>query len=64
MREQKIEIEREGCYEVDHVDRSAKERQSTRTDGKSYEQFEREPAVADALDVEERVVGDRASLVE
>jgi len=64
MCEQEVEVEGQRGYEVNHVDGSAEERQSARTDCQAYEQFEREPAVADALDVEEGVVWNRSSFVE
>ena len=63
MGQQKVEIERERRYDVYDVDGGAKKRQSAGTDDKANEQFEGEPAVADALDVEESVVGDRPALL-
>jgi len=64
MGEQEIEIEGQRRDEVNHVDRSTKERQSARADDESYDQFKGEPAVADALDVEESIVGYRSPLLE
>ena len=62
--EQKIEIEGQRRYEVDDVDGSAKERESVRCDDEADDQFEGEPSVADALDVEEGIVWERAPLIE
>ena len=64
VREQKVEVEGERRHEVDDVDRSAEKAQSAGTDNEPNEQFEREPAVADALDVEEGIVRDRSTLAE
>lgn len=55
--EQEVEVERQRGDEVDDVDRSAEECQLARTHNEPDQNLEREPCVADALDVEERVVG-------
>ena len=64
MGEQEVEVEGERGNEVDDVDGCAEERQLVGADEHANHQLEREPAVADALDVEERVVRDRPALVE
>ena len=64
VREQEVEVEGQRGDEVDDVDRRAEERQLVGADDQSDEQLEREPAVAGALDVEERLVRVRALLVE
>jgi len=62
--EQKVEVERQRGDEVDDVDRGADESQFARTHDEPDHDLEREPGVADALDVEERVVGVGAFLVQ
>ena len=62
--EQEVEVERQRGDEVDDVDGRADERQLARTHDEPDEDLEREPGVADALDVEEGVVRVGASLVE
>ena len=62
--EQEVKIERQRGDEVDDVNRRPNERQLAGTDDEPYENLEREPCVADALDVEESIVGVGASLVQ
>ena len=62
--EQEVEVEREGGDEVDDVDGRAEKRQFARADDEPDHDLEREPRVADALDVEERVVRVRPPLVQ
>ena len=64
MGKQKVEIERHRRHEVNHVDRCSKERQSAGADDEPYKQLKGEPAVTDALDVEESIVWDRTRLGE
>jgi len=54
--EQEVEVERDGRDEVDDVDRCPDEAELARTNDEPRDQLEGEPGVADALDVEERLV--------
>jgi len=62
--EQEVKIERQRGDEVDDVDRCSNERQLAGTDDEPDEDLEREPCVADALDVEESIVRVGALLVQ
>ena len=61
---QKVEIEGQNGDEIDDVDRSADEYELVVTDHESDDQFEREPGVADAFDVEESSVWFTLSLLD
>jgi len=62
--EYEVEIERDGGDEVDEVERFAHERQFVGADDEPYDQLERKPTVAHALDKEERLVRFSLSLVQ
>jgi len=62
--EYEIEVEGDGGDEVDEVDRFPHERQLVGADDEPNDQLEREPAVAHALDEEERLMRLRLALVE
>ena len=53
VRHQEIQIERGGCDEFDHVDRRPKKRQLTRRYRQPDCEFQAEPRVTYAFDVEE-----------
>ena len=54
--QQEVEVERQGRDDVDDVDGRADEVKFVRRHDEAYDDLEREPRVARALDVEERVV--------
>ena len=54
--EQEVEVERQRGDKVDDVDGLAEKRQLAGADDKPDDDLEREPGIADALDVEEGVV--------
>ena len=56
-RHEEVQVEGEGGHKVDRVDRGAHEEQLVGADDEPHDQLEGEPGVADALDVEEGVVG-------
>jgi len=62
--EYEVEVKGDGGDQVDDVDRFAHERQLVGTDDEPNDELECEPAVADALDEEERLVRLRLPLVE
>jgi len=64
VRQHAVEVERQRRDEVYDVDRCPGELQLAGTDDRPRYQLERKPRVTDALDIEERVVRQRALLVE